>query len=288
MLTGVQMDGQDLHTLFLNPGLYEQGVLYARGNLENVGGSNNDGDLFAEFSKESIVAKDTAVIGSLSTAQLSHHVYDWANGKVTDLASETNYGVMQYSCVDCAKYAGTYGEEHPYSGYCQEVANVYAPLVGVAFDANAGEETVTNMPEAQTAVSYNGAPSEPTDFPLRDGYTFTGWYTDADCTQKYDFASGLTANWTVLYAGWQEETEEIPDESTPSGAPSEPESSDPGSSSTSSSEEEQIPDESTPLNPPPTGEDSNSPIWMVVGMLLAGVCAAAVVFCKRKKIEESR
>ena len=52
--------------------------------------------------------------------------------------------------------------------------------------------------------------------------------------------------------------------------------------------EEQIPDESTPLDSPATGEDSNSPIWMVVGMLLAGVCAAAVVFCKRKKIEESR
>ncbi len=285
VLTGVELDGQDMHTLFLNPGLYEQGVLYARGNLENVGDSNNDGDLFAEFSKESIVAKDTAVIGSLTTAQLSHHVYDWANGKVTDPASETTYGVMQYSCVDCAKYAGTYGEEHPYSGYCQEVANVYAPLVGVAFDANAGEETVTNMPEAQTAVSYNGAPSEPADSPLRDGYTFTGWYTDANCTQKYDFASGLTANWTVLYAGWQEEKEEIPDESTPLNPPEE---QIPDESTPLNPPEEQIPDESTPLDSPATGESSNNPVWIVIGMLLAGSCAAAVVLCKRKKTEESR
>ncbi len=274
VLTGIDLDAQDSHILFLNPTLYnEHGILYARGNLETIS-ENNDGDLFAEFNKEDITNKDAAVIGSLTTAQLSHHVYDWANGIVTDQASETNYGVMQYSCADCAKYAGAYGTEHPYSGYCREVASVYAPLVGVTFDANAGDATVTNMPEAQTAVSYSGSASEPALIPVREGYEFTGWYTDAQCTQKYDFATALTANWTVLYAGWQEETEEIPDESTPSGAPSDPENSDPGS--------EEIPDESTPLAPP-TGEAPINPAWMIAAILLAGGCAAAVVLCRRRE-----
>ena len=151
---------------------------------------------------------------------------------------------------------------------------MYAPLVGVTFDANAGDATVTNMPEAQTAVSYSGSASERDLIPVREGYEFTGWYTDAQCTQKYDFATALTANWTVLYAGWQEETEEIPDESTPSGAPSDPENSDPGS--------EEIADESTPLAPP-TGEAPINPAWMIAAILLAGGCAAAVVLCRRRE-----
>ncbi len=284
VLTGVELDAQDSHTLFLNPTLYnEHGVLYARGNLETIS-SSNDGDLFAEFDKADIINKDTAVIGSLTTAQLSHHKYDWANGTVTEQAGETHYGVMQYSCVDCAKYAGAYETEHPHSGYCQEVASVYAPLVGVTFDANAGDATVTNMPEAQTAVSYSGSASEPDLIPVRDGYEFTGWYTDAQCTQKYDFATALTANWTVLYAGWQEETEEIPDESTPSGAPGEDPSSGaegPASEAPFSGSEE-IPDESTPLAPP-TGEAPINPAWMIAAILLAGGCAAAVVLCRRKE-----
>lgn len=37
--------------------------------------------------------------------------------------------------------------------------------------------------------------------PTREGYTFTGWYLDEDCTQPY---SGTTIEEdTVLYAGWQ-------------------------------------------------------------------------------------
>lgn len=43
--------------------------------------------------------------------------------------------------------------------------------------------------------------------PERDGYTFKGWYTDADCTEgnEFNFTQGVTKTMT-LYAGWQVNT----------------------------------------------------------------------------------
>ena len=37
--------------------------------------------------------------------------------------------------------------------------------------------------------------------PTRDGYVFTGWYTDAECTNAYGFTGTISSNLT-LYAGW--------------------------------------------------------------------------------------
>ena len=41
--------------------------------------------------------------------------------------------------------------------------------------------------------------------PLREGYRFTGWYTDQALTQPWDISTPVTANMT-LYAGWEAET----------------------------------------------------------------------------------
>lgn len=43
--------------------------------------------------------------------------------------------------------------------------------------------------------------SAPAD-PNVQGYTFTSWYTDSACTQKYDFSHAVTEN-LILYAGWE-------------------------------------------------------------------------------------
>ena len=40
--------------------------------------------------------------------------------------------------------------------------------------------------------------------PKRSGYTFAGWYTDAELTNKFDFNSGITGV-TQLYAKWVKE-----------------------------------------------------------------------------------
>lgn len=44
--------------------------------------------------------------------------------------------------------------------------------------------------------------------PAKEGYTFTGWYTDEACTTVYDFNTPVEDDLT-LYAGWQENEEPI-------------------------------------------------------------------------------
>jgi len=54
--------------------------------------------------------------------------------------------------------------------------------------------------------------SEP-DVPVAEGYKFTGWYKDAECTTAWNFESDTVEGDITLYAGWEEaETEPIPEE----------------------------------------------------------------------------
>lgn len=75
----------------------------------------------------------------------------------------------------------------------------FIPLVRYAVTFNAGADDVTGMPAMQL-VFRGGKVTEPTA-PSREGYTFTGWYTDASCTTLYDFARNVSAK-LELYAGW--------------------------------------------------------------------------------------
>ena len=194
----------DAHTLFLNPFMKTP---YARGNGENTS-SNNDADLFEDdrvvngtHTREDIIGGDSAKIGTLTTAQLSHHLYDWDNGEVTDDATPENYGVLRYTCTTCSEYMD-HTDAHANSFDCQGTY-VYAPLVGVTFEPNADDDTVTGMPSDETDIPYGGTVTLPEEEPVRRGWKFTGWYLDADCTIPFDEDTVLKDNWTVLYAGWE-------------------------------------------------------------------------------------
>lgn len=65
----------------------------------------------------------------------------------------------------------------------------------VRFDSLGGSAVASAVVEKGKAVS---APADPT----REGYTFSGWYTDKDCTNAFAFSAALTEN-TTLYAGWK-------------------------------------------------------------------------------------
>ena len=56
-------------------------------------------------------------------------------------------------------------------------------------------------------VTKNGILAKPED-PVRKGYIFGGWYTDAGLTAAYDFNTRVNANFT-LYAKWTEEKADI-------------------------------------------------------------------------------
>lgn len=40
------------------------------------------------------------------------------------------------------------------------------------------------------------------DEPVKQGYKFTGWYTDRDCTNEWQTDNAVTGSMT-LYAGWK-------------------------------------------------------------------------------------
>ena len=200
VLTNANVVATTKHTLFLNPFMESD---YARGNAETTA-SNNDADLFDDQNvsdKTDIIGKDNAKIGELTEAQLSHHIYDWENGEIMDQATKDTYGIKRYRCTQCNEYVGN-TQEHPNSFDCPETY-VYAPLVGLTFDANT-EDAVENMPADQTAIDYNTTAQNPESEPTRNGYTFTGWYTDKECTEAFDFEQALTENWTTVYAGWEQ------------------------------------------------------------------------------------
>ena len=67
----------------------------------------------------------------------------------------------------------------------------------VNFDLNGCSETA---PETQKIYN-NGVAVKPAD-PKSNGYIFTGWYTDKECTFLFDFDTAITKDIT-LYAGWK-------------------------------------------------------------------------------------
>lgn len=80
-------------------------------------------------------------------------------------------------------------------------------MCGLAFEKNTDDSFVTNMPATQDQIAYGNAAEPPESNPVHEGYAFMGWYLDPECTQKADLDASLTANWTVVYVGWAEQTE---------------------------------------------------------------------------------
>lgn len=75
---------------------------------------------------------------------------------------------------------------------------VYADMVyTVAFDSQGGSSVAP-----VTDVIYDATIAEPSTEPTKAGYTFDGWYKEAACTNKWDFAKDSVQGDTTLYAGW--------------------------------------------------------------------------------------
>jgi len=66
----------------------------------------------------------------------------------------------------------------------------------VKFNTNGGNSIKT------LSVKKNNAIAKP-DSPVKNGFTFEGWYTDKELTKEYDFSTKVTKNIT-LYAKWSE------------------------------------------------------------------------------------
>lgn len=89
----------------------------------------------------------------------------------------------------------------------------------ITFETNGGSKIDPKMVDEGIILT---KPQDPT----KAGYTFAGWYTDANLTKAYDFASAVVGDMT-LYAKWEKTTPEQPETPKEPNKPKDPDKSNP-------------------------------------------------------------
>lgn len=124
------------------------------------------------------------------------------NGKATLPAAPTKEGSVFGGWFIDAACTRPYDFNAPVT----EDITVYARWV--AQESSPGDEKhtvqfVSNGPAdiPSQVVENEDTATEPHPPPENPGFTFGGWYTDAECTQEYDFSTLVTGD-IVLYAKW--------------------------------------------------------------------------------------
>ena len=90
-------------------------------------------------------------------------------------------------------------QKYDFSTPVKSEFNLYAKLeskkYNVTFDTNGGSEA------ASQEVLWGENASQPETAPVKEGYTFAGWYSDKECTIPYDFSKEIKED-TTIYAKW--------------------------------------------------------------------------------------
>ena len=71
----------------------------------------------------------------------------------------------------------------------------------VSFDSNGGSDVA-----ALTDMEYGDLIPEP-EPPVREGYVFSGWFTDENCNYQWDFETMQVPDSMTLYAKWEPKSE---------------------------------------------------------------------------------
>ena len=122
------------------------------------------------------------------------------NGKYAVADEETVQGDATYSVTNTDRTVVYFTDAQAANDYAQE-SGAQAPKVlkvTVNFESNQGTAVDSQL------VAVGDKVVKPAD-PTKEGYTFTGWFTDEDCTKAYDFDAAVdgTQPEFTLYAGWK-------------------------------------------------------------------------------------
>ncbi|MBR2596917.1 MAG: InlB B-repeat-containing protein, partial [Clostridiales bacterium] len=164
--------------------------------------------------KDTLVTKDITYTATY-TYTVNKYKITFANEDGTVLQTgEIEYGKFPVYEKDTPTKAATVQETFTFAGWDKEISKVTGETVytatytskpitkdsinykyfTVAFVTNGGSEIVSQL------VAEGGVAFKPEE-PLRERYTFGGWYIDAALTKPFSFATVITSDIT-LYAKW--------------------------------------------------------------------------------------
>lgn len=192
------------------------------------------------------IANGKAFIGGNDSSKVGQlAVIDLATMSVEDVVKTEKYAEVKASPLASVQGDDTYvyftankrpGELYRYSVNDKSVTSIYTPsgsnanycTASVIADADGNlyysndsgtvfalqgvegcKVTLNFGDDTKVATPAKGKKMTRPNDPERDGYTFTGWYTDEACTQAYNFDTPVTAAFT-LYAGWKQNPVVVP------------------------------------------------------------------------------
>lgn len=127
----------------------------------------------------------------------------FSDGKYAVTDEETAKDDATYSVTNTDGTVVYFTDAQSANNYAQESGAAPKVLkVTVTFDSNQGTAVDSQL------VAVGNKVAKPAD-PTKEGYTFTGWFTDQDCTKAYKFdapVDGAEPEFT-LYAGWKAATQ---------------------------------------------------------------------------------
>ena len=141
---------------------------------------------------------------------------------LTDLDPEIDVSRISDVLIDGAEGDGIHSGYNPSTGvvYCSDEIQTVSYTYHFAIAGSPGESMDSEMNITLTVANgyresfqtdggstitaryYDGTEDSAPEEPVRDGYTFTGWYSDRDRRQPYSFHQILDRN-LELYAGWE-------------------------------------------------------------------------------------
>ncbi|MDE5566027.1 MAG: InlB B-repeat-containing protein [Anaeroplasmataceae bacterium] len=152
-------------------------------SLEWTTSGKNSPTLYA--AKDEVASNNSTKIADCSNTETSHSI---------DLGIENGYNYFYFDGTTCTGACYLKSLTITYS-----VEDTSATYYDVTFDSQNGTDPKTIQ------VKENEVVAQPTD-PKKEGYLFTGWYQDEECTEAWDFENDTVTGDKTLYAGWETDT----------------------------------------------------------------------------------
>ena len=182
-----------------------------------------EGGLVPNINNTTAPQEGQSNVNTLTLSNLSYEIQNWSYETSTNkqmatvLFSTNEQGITIQTSTDGTNFSNTNpvtveSEKEIYIKFSDgqvvsESFNAYTPhwTGSVNFNANAGNDTVTNMPQSPQTKSYGEALAI-SETPTRTGYTFIGWSENKDATAEgidVSVGGGYDKNKeTTLYAIW--------------------------------------------------------------------------------------